>query len=54
MALKAFGLAIKLTISDSNQFVYFSTYLFGIVALGCIAIQMNYFNKALSVFPQSM
>ncbi|KAJ3547985.1 hypothetical protein NM208_g1225 [Fusarium decemcellulare] len=54
MALKAFGIAIKLTFAGSNQFLYFSTYLFGIVAAGCIVVQMNYFNKALSVFPQSI
>ena len=54
MALKAFGMAIKLTVAGSNQFLNFSTYLFGFVAIGCIVVQMNYFNKALSVFPQSM
>lgn len=54
MALKAFGIAIKLTVNGANQFKNFSAYLFGVVALSCILVQMNYFNKALSVFPQSM
>lgn len=54
MALKAFGIAIKLTVNGANQFLHFSTYLFGIIAVVCIVVQMNYFNKALSVFPQSM
>lgn len=54
MALKAFGIAIKLTVAGTNQFLHVSTYLFGVVAIGCILVQMNYFNKALSVFPQTM
>ena len=54
MAVKAFGIAIKLTFAGSNQFLHWSTYLFAIVAVGCILVQMNYFNKALSTFPQSM
>lgn len=54
MALKAFGIAIKLTVAGANQFLHLSTYVFGIVAVFCIAVQMNYFNKALNVFPQSM
>ncbi|MCJ1261326.1 hypothetical protein MMC22_001190 [Lobaria immixta] len=54
MALKAFGIAIKLTFAGSNQFVHLSTYIFAIVAIGCILVQMNYFNKALSTFPQSI
>lgn len=54
MALKAFGIAIKLTVGGANQFTHVSTYLFGVAALSLILVQMNYFNKALSVFPQSM
>jgi drug/metabolite transporter (DMT)-like permease len=54
MALKAFGIALKLTIAGANQFARPSTYLFAIVAVLCIIIQMNYFNKALSTFPQSV
>jgi len=54
MALKAFGVAVKLTFAGSNQFTYLSTYLFAIIAAACIVIQMNYFNKALNTFPQSI
>lgn len=54
MALKAFGIALKLTFAGVNQFGHLSTYLFAIVAVSCIVIQMNYFNKAMSTFAQSM
>ena len=54
MALKAFGIAIKLTLAGVNQFVHASTYLFAVIAIGCILVQMNYFNKALNTFSQSM
>ena len=54
MALKAFGIALKLTFAGANQFNRPSTYLFAVVAVGCIVVQMNYFNKALNIFPQSM
>ncbi|TRM60453.1 magnesium transporter NIPA-domain-containing protein [Schizophyllum amplum] len=50
MAIKGFGIAVKLTLGGSNQFVYPSTYVFGAVVGGCIMIQMNYFNKALDTF----
>ena len=54
MALKAFGIALKLTFAGANQFARPATYIFAIVAILCIIIQMNYFNKALSTFPQSV
>ncbi|RDW57447.1 hypothetical protein BP6252_13785 [Coleophoma cylindrospora] len=54
MALKAFGIALKLTFAGANQFARPSTYLFALVAILCIVVQMNYFNKALSTFPQSI
>jgi hypothetical protein len=54
MALKAFGIALKLTFAGSNQLIFVSTYLFALVAGFCIVVQMNYLNKALSTFPQSM
>lgn len=50
MAIKGFGIAIKLTFAGKNQLTYFSTYFFGAVVIGCILIQMNYFNKALDTF----
>ena len=54
MCIKAFGLAIKLTLRGDNQFKYVSTYLFALVVAGCIATQMNYFNKALAQFSTNL
>ncbi|OSX63538.1 hypothetical protein POSPLADRAFT_1169013 [Postia placenta MAD-698-R-SB12] len=50
MAIKGFGIAVKLTFAGNNQFTHPSTYVFGIVVAGCILVQMNYFNKALDTF----
>jgi hypothetical protein len=50
MAIKGFGIAVKLTLAGNNQFIYVSTYVFGIVVSFCIMVQMNYFNKALDTF----
>lgn len=53
MAIKAFGIALKLTLAGNNQFIYPSTYLFAITVGFCIFIQMTYFNKALDTFSTS-
>ncbi|KAL0579666.1 hypothetical protein V5O48_002367 [Marasmius crinis-equi] len=50
MAIKGFGIAVKLTFSGKNQFVHLSTYVFGIISIFCILVQMNYYNKALDTF----
>lgn len=50
MSIKAFGIALKLTLGGNNQFTHVSTYLFIIVVVVCIMTQMNYFNKALDQF----
>ncbi|KAI0938501.1 hypothetical protein AcV5_000172 [Taiwanofungus camphoratus] len=50
MAIKGFGVAVKLTFAGNNQFTHPSTYLFAVVVAGCILVQMNYFNKALDTF----
>jgi hypothetical protein len=50
MAIKGFGVAVKLTIGGSNQFTHPSTYVFAIMVALCILVQMNYFNKALDTF----
>ncbi|KAI8332237.1 magnesium transporter [Chlamydoabsidia padenii] len=50
MAIKAFGIAVRLTIGGNNQFTQFSTYVFGFMCLVFILTQMNYFNKALDTF----
>ncbi|PWN30230.1 DUF803-domain-containing protein, partial [Jaminaea rosea] len=50
MAVKGFGVALKLTVDGNNQFTHPSTYCFAIVVVVCILVQMNYFNKALDQF----
>ncbi|KIM34477.1 hypothetical protein M408DRAFT_59914 [Serendipita vermifera MAFF 305830] len=50
MAIKGFGIALKLTVAGNNQLTHPSTYVFGIVVVVCILVQMNYFNKALAIF----
>ena len=50
MAIKGLGVALKLTFAGNNQLTHLPTYVFAIVVGGCIAIQMNYFNKALDTF----
>jgi len=50
MAVKGFGIAVKLTFAGNNQFTHPSTYVFGIFVALCIVVQMNYFNKALDTF----
>ncbi|ODV91713.1 hypothetical protein CANCADRAFT_55528 [Tortispora caseinolytica NRRL Y-17796] len=54
MAIKGFGIAVKLTLSGSNQFIYPSTYIFAAVIVCCILVQMNYLNKALDQFDTSI
>lgn len=54
MSIKAFGIALKLTLGGNNQFSHPSTYAFIIVSAICILTQMNYLNKALSQFPTSI
>ncbi|PWN43585.1 DUF803-domain-containing protein [Ceraceosorus guamensis] len=50
MAVKGFGVALKLTLDGNNQFTHPSTYCFALVTVVCILVQMNYFNKALDQF----
>lgn len=54
MSIKAFGIALKLTLGGSNQFTHPSTYVFIVVVVLCILTQMNYFNKALDQFDTSI
>ena len=54
MSIKGFGIAVKLTFAGSNQFTHPSTYVFAIVVVVCILVQMNYFNKALDQFSTSL
>ena len=50
MSVKAFGVALKLTLNGHNQLTHISTYCFAIVVVFCILVQMNYFNRALDQF----
>ena len=54
MAIKAIGIAVKLTLGGDNQFSHLSTYVFAVFVVVCILTQMNYFNKALSQFTTSV
>jgi hypothetical protein len=54
MAIKGFGVAVKLTFGGNNQFTHPSTYVFGIVLIVCCLIQLHYFNKALDIFSTNM
>lgn len=54
MSIKGFGIAVKLTFAGNNQFTHPSTYVFAIVVIVCILVQMNYFNKALDQFSTSL
>lgn len=54
MAIKGFGIALKLTLQGNNQFTHLSTYVFSIVVVLCIGLQLNYFNKALDQFDISI
>ncbi|XP_020690948.1 probable magnesium transporter NIPA6 [Dendrobium catenatum] len=50
MSIKAVGIAITLTFEGINQAIYFQTWVFAMVAITCIIIQLNYLNKALDTF----
>lgn len=54
MSIKGFGVAVKLTFSGNNQFLRPSTYVFGVVTILCIVVQMNYYNKSLDTFSVNM
>ncbi|KAJ6777073.1 hypothetical protein OIU74_001114 [Salix koriyanagi] len=50
MSVKALGIALKLTFSGSNQFIYYQTWLFTVVVFFACLLQINYLNKALDTF----
>ncbi|CAN6446977.1 unnamed protein product [Victoria cruziana] len=45
MSVKALAIALKLSFSGMNQFIYFQTWFFALVVSGCVVLQMNYLNK---------
>ncbi|KAK7359286.1 hypothetical protein VNO77_01239 [Canavalia gladiata] len=50
MAVKAVSIALKLSFEGTNQFIYFQTWFFTLVVIGCCVLQINYLNKALDTF----
>ncbi|KAH7868192.1 magnesium transporter NIPA-domain-containing protein [Lentinula edodes] len=50
MSIKAFGIAIKLTVGGNNQFFRPSTYVFGVALILSAVVQLNYYNKSLDTF----
>ncbi|CAL9109860.1 unnamed protein product [Musa acuminata var. zebrina] len=50
MSVKALGIALKLTFSGMNQFVFVQTWFFTVVVVICCLLQLNYLNKALDTF----
>ncbi|KAL0403641.1 UNVERIFIED_CONTAM: putative magnesium transporter NIPA1 [Sesamum radiatum] len=50
MGVKAVAIALKLSFSGSNQFIYFETWFFTILVIAFCFMQMIYLNKALDIF----
>ncbi|XP_021894289.1 probable magnesium transporter NIPA2 [Carica papaya] len=50
MSVKAVGIALKLSFSGMNQFIFFETWFFTVVVIVCCLLQINYLNKALDTF----
>ncbi|KAK4742968.1 hypothetical protein SAY87_000969 [Trapa incisa] len=50
MSVKAVGIALKLTFSGMNQFIYFQTWIFTVIVIIFSLTQINYLNKALDTF----
>jgi len=50
MSVKAIGIAIKLTIEGSNQAFYFQTWIFAMVLVTCVIVQLNYLNMVSVIF----
>lgn len=50
MSVKALGIALKLTLSGTNQLIYPQTWAFTLVVLTCVLTQMNYLNKVIGCF----
>nr|XP_018678436.1 PREDICTED: probable magnesium transporter NIPA2 isoform X1 [Musa acuminata subsp. malaccensis] len=50
MGVKALAIALKLTFSGMNQFVFAQTWFFTAVVVICCLLQLNYLNKALDSF----
>lgn len=49
MSVKAIGIAIKLTIEGSNQAIYFQTWIFVMVLVTCVIVQLNFLNMVSAI-----
>ncbi|KAM3227548.1 hypothetical protein ACQJBY_054380 [Aegilops geniculata] len=45
ISVKAVAIALKLSFSESNQFIYVQTWFFIFVVIICCLVQLNYLNK---------
>lgn len=55
MACKGIGIAVKETLAGvQNELTNWLTWVFLVMVIVCIAVQMNYLNKALDIFNTSM
>ncbi|KAK6164092.1 hypothetical protein DH2020_000956 [Rehmannia glutinosa] len=52
MSVKALGTSLKLTFEGTNQLIYPETWFFMLVVATCVIMQMNYLNKASTIFKQ--
>ncbi|PNT60858.1 hypothetical protein BRADI_5g07100v3 [Brachypodium distachyon] len=50
ISVKAVAIALKLSFTGVNQFVYIQTWFFIVVVIICCVVQLNYLNKALDSF----
>ncbi|XP_044402977.1 probable magnesium transporter NIPA2 isoform X7 [Triticum urartu] len=50
ISVKAVAIALKLSFSESNQFIYVQTWFFIFVVIICCLVQLNYLNKGLFYF----
>jgi uncharacterized membrane protein len=50
MSCKGLSLGIKEILGGYKTVSYYYTFMFGIIALGCIVVQMNYLNKSLDIY----
>uniref|UniRef100_A0A0D9VG61 Probable magnesium transporter n=1 Tax=Leersia perrieri TaxID=77586 RepID=A0A0D9VG61_9ORYZ len=50
ISVKAVAIALKLSFSGSNQFIYIQTWFFIVVVIICCLVQLNYLNKALDSY----
>jgi hypothetical protein len=54
MSVKAFSIAVKLTVGGVNQFTHASAYIFLLALIVSTLTQTNYLNKAMSEFSASL